>query len=249
MLVEAQFASPDRAWPKASSTLSSLSFICLTAVLLSAPALAAAPDGVRAVLTGPSVPYHEVVYEIAEKQGTVVATVVKRFAADFGRRDAVALVPTDEWETLLDRLEAAGLFSLPDATDGPPPRAVWRVEARRGGKAHRFVVHDPATRPDGRHLALIDGIREAVSARTEALPFIDALLLPAESGQLRVRSQPSARVAVDGLPVEGTTPLSGLPLLVGAHAIRLTPAAGGAAQTYDVRIERGKTTSLVVELK
>lgn len=222
--------------------------LALSALLASSAGAAPDGDGVRLVLSGPATPYARVEYEVAAKRGAVVAGVDKVFAADFGRRGEVGLLPRGDLSALLDELEALGGFALSDHTS-PRPRTVWRIEARRGAKRHTITVHDPERLADGRYRALIERVRGLVEATVGPVPYRDALLLPGEFGRLRVRSTPRGTLTVDGVPIAGETPVDDLRLPVGRHRVELTPLAGGEPHPYDVQIEAGRTTSLVVELR
>lgn len=224
---------------------------CLALLALAAAARAEPPgDGVRLRLSGPATPYAEVRYEVAFRRGTVIAEADKVFAADFGRRGEVGLLTRGDLGALLDAVEALGGFTLRSRTPAAP-RTVWRIEARRGQKAHSFTVHDPETIDDGRYMAVIERVRGLVEQTVGEVPFRDGMLLPAEYGILRLRATPEATLAVDGVPWAGTTPMNEVRLPAGRHTLALTPvgAADDEPHVYEVQIEVGKTTSLVVELK
>ncbi len=222
---------------------------CLTLAALAGAAAAAPPgDGVRLRLTGPATPYAEVTYAVAFRRGAVIAEVDKALAAGFGRRGEVGLLTRDDLSGLLDAVEALGAFTLRDRTHADP-RTVWRIETRRGQKAHTVVVHDPERGADGRYRALIERVRGLVEQTVGPVPWRDAMLLPEEFGRLRLRSTPKATLTIDGVPWPGTTPMNDVRLTGGAHRLELTPVGGGEPHVYDVRVEIGKTTSLVVELK
>lgn len=224
---------------------------CLALFAFAAAARAEPPgDGVRVRLTGPATPYAEVRYEVAFRRGTVIAEVDKAFAADFGHRGEVGLLARSDLGALLDAVEALGGFTLRSRTHADP-RTVWRIEARRGQQTHSITVHDPETISDGRYLAVIDRVRGLVEQTVGPVPFRDGMLLPAEYGTLRLRTTPKATLAVDGVPWAGTTPMNEVRLPAGRHTLALTPVGGEEHEphVYEVQIEVGKTTSLVVELK
>lgn len=210
-------------------------------------AFAADGDGVRVVLSGGATPYARVEFAIVEKRGTVVAEVVKTYAAEFGRDERVGLLPPDEYGELLSALERLGLFALPDRV-GPGARVTYEVTARRGGRRHRFRVADPELLDDGRYAKLLARVQATVAEHAGAVPFRDRMLLPSESGRLRIVSTPRAVVWLDDVALQGWTPLTGVRATVGKHRLRLVTEAG-LTRDYEVKVEVGRTTSLVVDLK
>jgi hypothetical protein len=125
----------------------------------------------------------------------------------------------------------------------------YTVTLSRSGRTQTCVIEDPDLGEATTEAALIAQVRGVVAANTAAIHFQDALLLPAESGRLRVQAEPTARVSIGGVPIADRTPVEGLRLPVGAHEVRLTPLDGGAARVYPIKIETGKTTALVVDLR
>ncbi len=206
-------------------------------------AVAADGDGVVLTLTGPAVPYAEVVYAIQARHGTVTARVTKADPPPFARREAVGLVPLEELPALLDEVELA-LGGL--AAQRPADRAVVEVRLSRGD---RRVVGWFAVDRSARGRALLALVRRRVSAVAGTLQFQDRLLLPGEAGRLSVTATPAARLEVDGVPMAAQTPVAALPLSVGPHEVRLTPLDGGEARVYPIKVERGRTTALVVDLR
>lgn len=204
--------------------------------------------GVRVTLTGPGTPYAEVVHEVGRRHGTVVVSVRKTFAAGFGHRDEVGLLTDDDLEALLDGLVALGAFELA-SSPRKDHRARHRVEIAWKGRHHVFEVDDPELQADERYGRLITRVRAAVGHAAGVVPFQDAMLLPEEAGRLNIVADPPARARIDGVVIEGTTPLGGLRLPAGSHRVELTPVGGGPARTYDVKIEVGKTTNLTVNLR
>lgn len=236
-------APPHRAPPTVAPLL--LAALLLT---LAAPARADDADHVRLTLSGPATPYAAVTWEVARERGAVVVGLEKRFAPGFGHRAEVGLLTDADLNALLDALAALGAFTLPARTV-ETPRTVYTLSIQQGRRRHRVTVHDPEWSPDPRARAVFARIRAAVAAHTDPIPFRDALVLPGEYGTLHLRATPPATVALDGVPLEGRTPITDLRLTTGRHRLTLTPLSGGEARDYDVTIEPGKTTSLVVELR
>ncbi len=215
--------------------------------LVAAPAFAAEGDGVRVSMSGASTPYAVVEFAVVEKRGTVVAEVIKTYAADFGRDERVGLLPRDEYDALVGALERLGAYTLPDAV-AKAPRVTWQVEARRAGRGHRFRVTDPELLDDRRYAALLARVAAVVAEHAGAVPFRDRMLLPSEAGRLEVRATPRARVWLDEVALPGWTPIPDLRVAAGRHRLRLVSETG-VAREYEVKVDVGGTTSLSVELK
>jgi hypothetical protein len=91
-------------------------------------------------------------------------------------------------------------------------------------------------------------IQRAVEAIAGSVPYQDALLLPAESGRVRLRSRPEAWVRIDGLLLSTPTPVDEHVLPLGDHEVSFTPVSGGAMRTYPLKVVHGQTTALDVDL-
>ncbi|MEZ4470057.1 MAG: hypothetical protein R3F60_04460 [bacterium] len=205
-------------------------------------------DHLRVTLTGPATPFARVEHVVERTAGAVVVRVGQHFAADFGRREAVGLLTEDDFAGLVARLDALDAFKLRSA-ETPSARSTWIVELEAGDRRHTFRVSDPHDRPRGEHLAVIHAIRGAVEAQTGALPYEDPFLLKEEAGVLQVFTDVQARLKVDGLWIRGRTPVRGLRLAAGPHALELWPDGGAGAHPYDIKIDAGRTTTLRVELR
>jgi hypothetical protein len=223
-------------------------FLLLLMLLVPRTSAAAEGDAVRVVLTGPATPYASVRYAVEERRGAVSASVTKTFADDFGFREEVGLLTAGDFAALFADLEGLGAFALP-STSGKATQARYEVEVRRGGRRHAFTVHDPALLPDARYRQLVARVRAAVEASAGTIPFRDPLLLPNEAGLLTLQSRPRARVEIDGVAHGETTPLDALPLPAGTHTVRLVALDEPLERTYEVKVEAGKTTRLVVDLR
>ncbi len=204
-------------------------------------------DGVRVVLTGPGTPYARVEFSVLEKRGSVVATVSKTFSGPFGRREKVGLLAGDEFHALLEALAGQGAFGLPSRPH-EGGQAVYTVELTTKGRHHRFEVADPELLDDPRYLEVIRRVRAVVGEHAGTIAFQDRMLLPGEGGVLRVSSTPPARVWLDDIALPGETPIAGLRVEAGPHKVRLQTATG-LTETYEVKVDVGKTTSLNVELR
>ena len=211
-------------------------------------AWAAEGDGVRLVVHGPAVPWTQITYEVAHRHGGVTARVTKAWPEGFGRREEVGLVPAEELTDLLADIEAV-VPLWPKGRRSTRYRARYTLIVDRAGQRRSWVVHDPnlgeANAPS-KIMALIGAV---IGENTRPVRFQDALLLPDESGWLKVDADVVSAVRVDGVLVADHTPLQGLRLPVGAHKIRLSPLDGRAPRVYPIKIEMKKTTALVVELR
>ena len=58
-----------------------------------------------------------------------------------------------------------------------------------------------------------------------------------------------ATVRLGGAPLPGQTPITDLRLPQGTHEVELLSSETGSVHRYEVKIEAGKTTSLVVDLR
>lgn len=68
----------------------------------------------------------------------------------------------------------------------------------------------------------------------------------AATGTLALKSNPAAKVLIDGKDTGQTTPIRGMALAPGTHEV--TFVAGTAKQTFEVSIEAGKTTTVSKQL-
>ena len=209
--------------------------------------LGAEGDRVFAELTGAATPYETVRFEIAERRGTVIVSTVKTFANQFGHEQRVGLLPKSELGPLFEALDRLNAFEIP-SRQSRSPRTRWHIELRRGRRSHRIVVDSPGRLADRRYARVLSHIRSVVAESAGIIPFRDALLLPTEAGLIRLDSTPRAGVAVDGIELGLVTPVVDLRLPAGPHEIRLNAIAEPLSRTYEVRVEVGKTTQLVVDL-
>lgn len=199
--------------------------------------------GFRLELLGPATPYARVLHEISPRRGVVVASISKIFTADFGRREEVSVLDEAALNGLSATLGGLDACQLPDETR-PNPRSVYRLTCGEGGG---FTVHDPHLSLEPRYAKVIAALRGFIARRAPRVEFRDPLLRPGEFGWLRVDAAPTARVYVDGVALEGQTPISDR-AAVGTRVIELEPIEGGARHRYEVQVEPKRTTSLVVEL-
>ena len=104
----------------------------------------------------------------------------------------------------------------------------------------------------GRHVVELRGAGEprtipvTITAGTQATQYIELPKVPAKTGQLQIRTEPSgARVTVDGIP-RGTSPITVIELAPGEHAVVLESDSGSVKES--VMVESGVTASLVVPM-
>ena len=205
------------------------------------------PERISVELTGPATVYANVRYEIARRRGAVVVTIVKTFAEGFGQAQSVGLMADDDLATLWESLRVAGAFELKSRRD-EHRRARWRIELQQGGARHVVVVDDPELHIDRRAHEVLRRILAVTRGTAGAVPFRDALLLPDEAGILRIDARPPARVAIEGVWLSGSTPIVGLRVPAGHRTVRLEALDGSATRDYEVTVDAGRTTRLVVEL-
>jgi serine/threonine-protein kinase len=118
------------------------------------------------------------------------------------------------------------------AQAGRKPPNTERARARNRAGASppkREAPSDPPTKPDSDASAKADS-----NAASES----DS---PRETGTLNLLAIPAARVRM-GDRVLGTTPLAGIELPAGQHALTLEPVGGGSAKHVQVQIEPGERT-------
>jgi hypothetical protein len=232
--------------------------LVLFAMLLPLAVLAADADPldgslVSVVAVGGFTPYNQVRYDIVWRSGTAVATHYRSLINYDESLHALSLVRRKRYEQLLKAVRSAGAWSLPDA---PKPAISmagirYEVEVVYGGKAHRFVVHDPNAQADPRYAQIIDHVRSEVVALAGSLPFRNVFFEPGTYGYLNLTTVPVAKVFINDRSIGHETPLYGYELTVGNHKLRLESAQkkGGFVREHTVKISPGMTTILHMDLR
>lgn len=211
---------------------------------------AAAPVtlGIEVTISGPACPYETARLEAVIKRGASIAGFSRRFKAPFGHQEGVGLVTIPDLRALMSGLAAQGLFRLvDDRHEGY--RLRYRITAVGvDGVRTDVVVDDPWQSGQPALLRVVEHLRSFVGGVTAAPTFVDPMLLKSESGTLRIRSKPPARVWLDEVPLAGQTPIGGLRVREGKHKARLSTLDGVLSEEYEVSVEIGKLTSLEVTL-
>ncbi len=223
---------------------------------LSVTGASAAPpvDGDRVLLTleGPGTPFQRVQMEAKVRGASVVVRLTQSFGAPYGERDAVGLSTPAELEALIGELEAAGLFAVPPtpkANTGVTADSRHRLEVQVGGRKRVVQVTNPERLADRRYQGLLKRVRTWIVTITGEPSFVDGRMTPDESGFLHLETRPSGRVFVDEVLLSESTPIDALRLPLGAHVLRIVAADGRVERTLDITIEKGKTTSLRMNLE
>lgn len=231
-------------------SLSSALLALTVAVAHAAPPV----DGDRVLLTleGPGTPFQRVQMEAKVRGASVVVRLTQSFGAPYGERDAVGLSTPADLESLVGELEAAGLFAVPPspkATPGLTADTRHRLEVQLGGRKRVLQVSNPERLADRRYQALLKRVRSWIVAITGEPAFVDGRMTPDESGFLHLETRPSGRVFVDEVLLSESTPVDALRLPLGAHVLRIVAADGRVERSLDITIEKGKTTSLRMNLE
>ena len=183
---------------------------------------------------------------------SVVVRLTQSFGAPYGERDAVGLSTPADLEALVGELDAAGLFAVPPtpkATPGLSAQTRHRLEVQVGGRKRVVVVNNPERLSDRRYLALVKRVRSWIVAITGEPAFVDGRVAPDEAGFLHLETRPSGRVFLDEVLLSESTPIDAVRLPLGAHVLRIVAEDGRIERSLDITIEKGKTTSLRMNLE
>lgn len=209
-------------------------------------------DRVRLTLEGPGTPFERVEHEAKVRGASVVVRLTQSFGAAFSHRDAVGLSTPADFDTLLAALEAEGLGSLPAAPRAPANVTAatrYRIEVVSRGRTRTLTIANPELLTDRRYLGLVRRIRSWVVAITGAPAFVDGRLSAEDSGFLHLETNPPGRVFLNDVLLAESTPVDALRLPQGEHALRVVATDGKLERRLDITIEKGKTTSLRMNLE
>ena len=177
-----------------------------------------------------------------------MAAFSRRFKKPFGHQEGVGLVTPDELHQLMVNLKGLGAFQLKTEVH-TNHHLRYRLEVVDTNGAHIDVtIDDPHTSSQPHAARIIEATRNFVEEVAPIPPFVDPMLLPAQSGTLRIVSRPPARVWIDGVPLAGHTPINATRARAGKHTARLTTLDGLVSEDYEVSVEVGRLTSLDVTL-
>jgi hypothetical protein len=237
-----------------------LALVTFAAAHLAAPARALAGEGdaVRLTLSGPGLPYARVEMEARVRGASAVVRITRSFGDGFASQDAVGLSTPAELHMLMDELQADGLFAAPaparprGAQSGHVPDVKYVLEVRREGQTCRLDLDRPENLTDRRFVNAIERVRRFVSGVVEpggARPFVDGRIPKDASGFLHLETSPPGRVYLDDVLLADATPIEALRLPLGSHALRIVARDGRLERRVEITIERGKTTSLRMNLE
>ena len=233
-----------------------LLFPSLMALLLSfGPPVAAAGaegDAVRLTLDGPGTPFERVELEAKVRGPSVVVRLTQSYGEPYASRDAVGLSTPAELAALVALLKTDGLGDLPRVPPAVPSVSAairYRIEVTTDGRQQSLTVTSPELLTDRRYLTLVRHIRSWVVGVTGAPPFVDGRLTAEDSGFLHLETRPSGRVFLNEVLLADSTPVEALRVPLGAHVLRVVAPDGKLERSLGITIEKGKTTSLQMNLE
>ena len=217
-------------------------FLLILAWLSVLPCLADAPlkDDTPAILTlsGPAVPYQRVEFRFEKQSDLVTLTVIKQHASPFGAQDGMALLMEEEWNEIVQQLQEVWSFK-----QSQKKNALWRWSLTFRGQTRHWDEPELTIEGLGERLQKLQRWCE----ERVPIPFEDQLLLPEESGRLRVLTWPKARVFVDGIGF-GETPVVRW-METGTHQIHLENTENDSKLDLEAQVEKGRWTNLEIDLK
>lgn len=126
---------------------------------------------------------------------------------------------------------------------------VYELSFRLAGKTRTVVVADPYRSADPRYARFINAVRDEVIATVGDVGWHSGTSEDAKAGYLFIDSVPSADVWVDGVKLPEKTPVFAYAAAAGKHTVVLENEAQGLKKTFKVKVRRGATTSLEVDLR
>ncbi len=215
------------------------------------PAAAADGDVARMTLEGPGTPYGRVELEAKLRGTTVTVRLTQTFGVPFEPHERIGLATAEDLDTLFQRLRSAGAFDLPPARALPGVTASTRyaLELRAGDVVHKFTVEAPEQLSDRRYVDAIRILRTWVTGITGELAFRDGRITPDEAGLLSIDSKPAGRVFLDDVLLSPSTPVDAVRVPAGSHVLRVVSLDGRQTKSFDVTVDKGKTTALRVSLE
>jgi hypothetical protein len=236
---------------------------------LTSPAAAGDDDYVRWSLMPPSPgPWQLLRYEITRRPPATTAVHRRRLPTASETDHALGLLTPEESDAFFAAVRSLNPLALrsdpglspparsgDDAAPTPPPKreapavAAFSCHLLLDGQPHAFAVREPAAHPDPSVRALFDRVVALVEAHAGDLPFRNVFVPVADRGWLNVESVPAARVNVDGLDTQLTTPVYGFELRAGSRRVTLTSLDGRLIRTYTPQVAPRGTTTLRVDLR
>jgi hypothetical protein len=92
-------------------------------------------------------------------------------------------------------------------------------------------------------------VRDFVLERVELEPYRHPFWEQGEFGTLRLGANSAARVRIDGVPLEGITPISGIRLPPGTYRVEWTQLESGEVRTETVDVVAGQLTAIGVRFE
>jgi hypothetical protein len=245
----------------AASRFTSCALWLVTALWLSPAARAGEDDYVRWSLLPPSPgPWQLLRYEITRRPPATTAVHRRRLPTASEADHALGLLTPEESDAFFASVRALDPFalasdpgvsseSLPSGARPDPTRARFACDLLLDGRAHQVLVQDPASHANPSIRKLFDQTASLVLAHAGDLPFRDIFAPIPERGWLNVESIPAARVTLDGLDTQLTSPVYGLEVRSGARTVTLTSLDGRLTRTFTPQIAPRGTTTLRVDLR
>lgn len=125
---------------------------------------------------------------------------------------------------------------------------IYEISLRLGGVEHTILATDPFVQRDRRYAQVIGLIRDA-AVRTAGEIGFPGTTGSSRAGYVYVDSTPSARVYIDGVLAQETTPLLNWSLSPGKHLIEFELEGQPARKQFPVVVRPGLTTSVEVDLR
>jgi len=127
---------------------------------------------------------------------------------------------------------------------------IYELSLRLGGVEHTILVTDPFVQRDRRYSVVIGLIRDAAVRTAGAIGF-PGTTGSSRAGYAYIDSVPSARVWIDGVLAQDSTPLLQWSLAPGRHVVELEWETEAQVQrkSFPIVIQAGLTTTLEVDLR
>lgn len=197
----------------------------------------------------PFSPYRDTVVEWKMRGSSPLLSTSRTWVDGFGTVSSLVLVLPADFAGALHML--ADCPWEPGRDDPRPDYAsaeAWAwVELESEAGASRVAATTPAD------LDALNGCIEAFAASAFELAPVEPVANPywiaGEHGMLRTETDVPAELWVDGAPTFLVTPIHGLPLEPGVHALRWISTLDGRTREETVTIERDTTTTLNVVIE
>jgi hypothetical protein len=210
---------------------------------------------VDAEVVGERGPFARARYTLRQTRAGVTLSVGRTYYGEFREDSGLSLLGPGQLLALREALGRCG--SLDDLAALPPPpeaqgdevgAAAYWVRWRSGAEeGERVSGRGQGGAREGVE-CVVRVMQRAAEAYLDPLPFDMAFVTRAEAGYIDVMTRPPASILVDGVPVAEPTPLWHHPVVAGVRVITILNADLGFEQSFELRVERGGTTALEVDL-